>query len=82
MSHIKTQLHRITAEYVQEPDCHDEINQDGFQTLTVTLEPTLIGLYSSKGEKEYFYHMKTDRWSFDDPKELFDMIKDLESKLK
>ena len=80
MADIATLLNRATFEYVQEPDCNDN---ESVQQLSIIVEPVLLGLYDEKtGGKNYYFHIKTERWAFDDIDELIDILKEVKSKIK
>lgn len=81
MADIATLLNRVTFEYVQEPDCNDS-ESGSVQQLSITVEPVLFKLYDEKtGGKDYYFHIKTERWAFDDIDELIDILKEVKSKV-
>jgi len=42
----------------------------------------LFELYDEKtGGKNYYFHIKTERWAFDDIDELIDILKEVKSKV-
>jgi len=82
MADIATLLNRATFEYVQEPDCNDN-ESDSVQQLSIIVEPVLFELYDEKtGGKNYYFHIKTERWAFDDIDELIYILKEVKSKIK
>jgi len=82
MVDIATLLNRVTFEYVQEPDCNDN-ESDSVQQLSIIVEPVLFELYDEKtGGKNYYFHIKTERWAFDDIDELIYILKEVKSKIK
>lgn len=57
-------VNKVTVEYIQEADSNDS-NTDQF--LELSTDDAGAGVY---------YVLKTDRWAFDDPKELIDILND------
>ena len=80
MSELKLQLHKLTAEYIQDNDCNDP-EQDGYQSLTITAEPSLLGLWTKDNKSDHFFTIKTDRWAFDNEKELLEMLNDFKRRV-
>ena len=70
-------INKITFEYWQEAD-----NDVGSESLEIIVNPALIGLFKDNGEINYFFTLKSeDGFSFDDSKELIDLIKNIETTL-
>lgn len=61
-------VNKVSVEYTQEADS----NSDGLQFLEVSTEDAGAGVY---------YVLKTERWSFDDPQELIDILNDFKKRL-
>lgn len=70
-------INKITFEYWQEAD-----NDVGSESLEIIVKPALIGLFKNNGEINYFFTLKSeDGFSFDDSKELIDLMENIETSL-
>ena len=70
-------INKITFEYWQEAD-----NDVGSEILEITVKSALIGLFKDNGDIDYFFTLKSeDGFSFDDSKELIDLIENIETSL-
>ena len=78
MKHIK--LDSVTAVYTQEEDSNSPTNI-GSQELTITAQPTLVGMYDD-GKKDFYFVIKTDRFAFDSKEEIAELMDDFISRIK
>lgn len=65
-------IEELQVTYIQEPDC-TESRDDDYQKLTISVRD---------GGGGFFYHIKTDGWSFDSSEGINTILKDFESRLK
>lgn len=61
----------VTIEYFQNPDCTEDADTIGAQTLTISTRDNGVAR---------FINIKTDNWSIDDATSLVDIIKDFEKR--
>lgn len=67
-------INKITIEFYQEAD-----NEVGSEDCTITVNPTLIGLYN-KGKATHYYTFQSEHgFSFDDGNEYMEMFRKVES---
>lgn len=64
-------LSNFSATYVQEHDCTED--SDEYQTITFSVR---------NGGGGPFVNVKTEGWSYDDPKILLELAKDFQSRLE
>ena len=61
----------VTIEYFQNPDCTEDADTIGAQTLTISTRDNGVAR---------FINIKTDNWSIDGATSLVDIIKDFEKR--
>jgi len=67
-------LYEMSVQYAQPDDCMKSIeDSDGFNSLNIN---------TADGGGGIFYVLDTERWAFDDPQELIDLINDFVDKSK
>jgi len=69
---------KITVQYTQDADSDDE---GDVQEIEITAHPVLLGLYD-EGKNDYFITLKTERWAFDNIKEINEVLNDFLNRIK
>ena len=67
---------KMTITYRQEIDCNATVSDD-CNDITISVEDVPLGDETF----QYYYTMQTERWSFNEPEEVFDLLNDFKQRL-
>ena len=63
---------KMSITYRQEIDCNAPVSDD-LNEITISVEEVPLN--------DYYYTMQTERWSFTEPEEVFDLLNDFKQRL-
>ena len=67
---------KMTITYRQEIDCNAPVSDD-CNDITISVEDVPL----DDETFQYYYTMQTERWSFNEPEEVFDLLNDFKQRL-